>query len=324
MAHKSNAFPLLKTFVTFVEKKFSTCVKVLRSDNGMEFKDHSATEFYKEKGIIHQTSCVDTPQQNGVVERKHRHLLRVTRALMFQSNLPRKYWGEALLTAVYLINGMPTHTLQNRSPFEVLYKIRPNCDHLRIFGCLCYAATLKRNRDKLQSRAHPCIFLGYPYNQKAYELLDLATNKIFTSRDVRFHETIFPFQHTSISSSSETPLPVITECIPETHTFHQPDLVLPPEMPLSASEIVTMQSAGHSSSPSQSTISSLTSTSPQNTSSVTVPARRSSRSHQRPHYLKDYFCGMIHSSHLPPEHHALVSPRIKYTEFQSYEEACKE
>ena len=61
MAHKSNAFPLLKTLVTFVEKQFSTCVKVVRSDNGMEFTDHSATEFYKEKGIIHQTSCVDTP-----------------------------------------------------------------------------------------------------------------------------------------------------------------------------------------------------------------------------------------------------------------------
>ena len=102
--HKSNVFPLLKAFITFVEQQFDTHVKVIRSDNGMEFKDTSALEFCRTKGIVHQTSCFDTPQQNGIVERKHQHILQVTRALMFQSNLPRQYWGEALLTAVYLIN----------------------------------------------------------------------------------------------------------------------------------------------------------------------------------------------------------------------------
>jgi len=187
----------------------------------MEVKDILAVEFYKEKGIIHQTSCGDIPQQNGVVERKHWHLLQVTRALMVQSKLPRKYWGEALLTATYLINRMPTNVLQNRSPFEVLYKTRPCCEHLKIFRCLCYAATLKRHRDKLQPRAHPCIFLGYPYNQKAYKLLDLEANKIFTSRDVHFHENVFPFQHIQHPSSSR--LPIVTECIPETHMFQEPE-----------------------------------------------------------------------------------------------------
>ena len=111
MAHKSNAFPLLKAFVLFVKQQFGTHVKIIRSDNAMEFKATSAVEFYTAKGIIHQTSCVDTPQQNGVVERKHQHLLQVTKALMFQSKLPRKYWGEALLTVVYLINRMPTNVL---------------------------------------------------------------------------------------------------------------------------------------------------------------------------------------------------------------------
>ena len=91
MAHKSNAFPLLRAFLISVETQFDATVKVIRSDNGLEFKDKTALDFYKEKGIIHQTSCVDTPQQNGVVERKHQHLLQVCRALMFQSHLPTKF-----------------------------------------------------------------------------------------------------------------------------------------------------------------------------------------------------------------------------------------
>ena len=81
---------------------------------------------------------------------------------MLHSNLPKKYWGEALLTAVYLINRMPTAILQDQSPFQVLHNVSPSYEHLKTFGCLCFASTLKRQRDKLQPRANPCIFLGYP------------------------------------------------------------------------------------------------------------------------------------------------------------------
>jgi len=103
LAHKSNTFPLLKAFVSFVKTQFGATVQVIRSDNGMKSKEESALAFYRDKDLLHQTSYVDTPQKNGIVERKHQHLLQVTRALMFQSNVSRKYWREALLTAVYLI-----------------------------------------------------------------------------------------------------------------------------------------------------------------------------------------------------------------------------
>jgi len=68
-------------FVNLVENQFETKVKVIRSDNGHEFKMY---DFFNSKGIIHQTSCVETPEQNGVAERKHKHLLNVTRSLIFQ------------------------------------------------------------------------------------------------------------------------------------------------------------------------------------------------------------------------------------------------
>jgi len=80
---KSNAFPILKYFITFVQTQFHTSVKVIRADNGMNFSDTSATAFYASCGIIHQTSCIGTPQQNGVVECKHKHLLETARALSF-------------------------------------------------------------------------------------------------------------------------------------------------------------------------------------------------------------------------------------------------
>lgn len=104
MSHKSNSLTILKAFVTFAKTQFEKPAKVIRSDNDMEFCSHEANQFYSQKGILHQSTCVETPQQNGIVERKHKHLLETARALLFQSKLPIKFWGECVLHATYLIN----------------------------------------------------------------------------------------------------------------------------------------------------------------------------------------------------------------------------
>jgi len=138
---KSNAFLILKSFTTFIQTQFHTSVKIIRSDNGMEFYDTFATAFYASCGIIHQTSCTGTPQQNGVIKDNHRHFPETARALSFQSKIPVQFWGELLLTATYLINRMPSSILGYRIPYELLYSHTPSYFHLRTFGSLCFVST---------------------------------------------------------------------------------------------------------------------------------------------------------------------------------------
>lgn len=102
---RSNALDLISAFLNMTETQFSTKVKCIRSDNALELGlSKDATTLFLSKGILHQTSCTATPQQNGIVERKHKHLLETSRALLFQSNLPLPYGGECLLIGTFLIN----------------------------------------------------------------------------------------------------------------------------------------------------------------------------------------------------------------------------
>jgi len=103
---KSKVSHHVKSFIKMVQTQFHVTPKCIRSDNGPEFLIPS---FYESRGILHQKSCVETPQQNGRVERKHQHILNVGRALLYQSKLPASYWSYALLHAVFLINRIPTY-----------------------------------------------------------------------------------------------------------------------------------------------------------------------------------------------------------------------
>ncbi|KAM3013444.1 hypothetical protein FF2_026299 [Malus domestica] len=240
MNHKSDARSYLITFIHLVETQFSTRVKVLRSDNGPEF---FMTHFFSDKGILHQTSCVSTPQQNGVAERKHRHLLNVARALLFQSHLPKKFWGNAILTATYLINRTPTPLLHGKSPYEILHHKQPTYAHLRVFGCLCFSSTHHHRPTKFDARATRCIFLGYPYGTKGYRVYDLQTGKIFFSCDVIFHENVFPF------SSSVAVSPVV---FPYTQDIDCDDTIIHPSLPLEQDSVDQSTSVDPSSSVDQS------------------------------------------------------------------------
>ncbi|XP_019260138.1 PREDICTED: uncharacterized protein LOC109238158 [Nicotiana attenuata] len=205
LSSKSNAIDVLKNFMSLIENQFAINIKSIRSDNGLEFTSGEATKLFQSKGIIHQRTCPYTPQQNGVVERKHKYLLETARALLFQSKLPLRFWDECVLCATYIINRLPSNSINNKTPYELIYKRKPKYSHLKSFGCLCYPNVPIPHRDKFSPRTAPHVFVGYPFNTKGYKVLNLATRKIYISRDVVFNESIFPF-NCSMNKSSKSPI----------------------------------------------------------------------------------------------------------------------
>ncbi|KAL4347795.1 hypothetical protein GQ457_17G000690 [Hibiscus cannabinus] len=191
MIYKSEVRNLIVNFCQMVQTQFSKLVKCIRTDNAKEF---DMIIFFKEKGIVHQNSCVHTPQQNSVVERKHQHLLVVARALRLQASLPLSFWVDCVLHAASLINITPTPILHNKTPHEILFNSAPDFSTLKVFGCLTYASILPKPKTKMDPKAVRCVFIGYPKNMKGYRLFNLDTKEIFVSRDVVFCEQSFPFQ----------------------------------------------------------------------------------------------------------------------------------
>ncbi|KAM2855117.1 hypothetical protein FF1_025475 [Malus domestica] len=199
---KSEFFYAFKDFHKFIINQFSSKLSILQSDNGTEYTSNNMSNYLSDHGILHQTSCVGTPQQNSIAERKNRDLLEKTRSLMFQMNVPKRFWSQALLTAAYIINRLPTRVLNSKSPVEVMKGRNINISHLRTFGCTCYVHIQAAHRDKLEPRAVKCVFMGYSSSQKGYKYFNPQNGKVGVSRDVRFDE-LASFFHTDCSEEPQ-------------------------------------------------------------------------------------------------------------------------
>jgi len=176
-----------------ISTQFGSQIKKFRTDNARDYFNHHLHNFFQQEGIIHEYSCVDTPQQNRVAERKIRDLLNVTRALLLHHSVLKSFWGEAVLTAAYLINRVPSTLLKHQSPIQCLSSYFPVVfSHtpllLRVFGCVAFVHVSKHHRDKLDPRAFKCVFLGYSPTQKVYKCYHPTTRKFYVIKDVTFVE----------------------------------------------------------------------------------------------------------------------------------------
>jgi hypothetical protein len=140
-------------------------------------------------------SCPHTHEQNGVTECKHHHVVEAGLALLAHNAFPHCFWDEAFITAAYLINQLPSKSLESLTPFEKFLQKKHSYNHLKVFGST-WLHLRPYNATKLSCCSMQCVFLGYSSMHKGYKCLYIPTNRVYISRDVVFDERVFPFAST--------------------------------------------------------------------------------------------------------------------------------
>lgn len=189
MKQKSEVFNKFIEFKRMVENQCETKIKKFRSDNGKEFINKNFENLFKSSGIKHEKSTPYTPQQNGVAERMNRTLIEKVRCMIYDSNINKNFWAEALLAAVDIVNALPNRSNNNKSPDFIWYGKNTKFDNFKIFGSKAMVLKPAQHRSKLDAKTHECIFLRYANDAKAFRLFDMTTKKIVISRDVTFLES---------------------------------------------------------------------------------------------------------------------------------------
>ncbi|KAJ9675453.1 hypothetical protein PVL29_024397 [Vitis rotundifolia] len=194
---------VIPNFHSMVQNQFGVKIKSFRTNNARDYFNQTLSPYFQSQDILHDSSCVNTPQQNRVAERKNGHLLNTTRALLFQGSVPKSYWGEAILTATCMINRIPSRVLDNKSPVKILKSFYPhfrtsNGLTPRVFGCTAFVHVHSQDRDKLDPRAIKCVFLGYSSTQKGYKCYNPSARKFYIFADVTFIENKHFFPKSSL------------------------------------------------------------------------------------------------------------------------------
>ena len=189
MKTRVELFSIFQKFNAEIRTQFNTSIRILRSDNAKEYFSTPFSSFMSSHGILHLSSCVYTPQQNGVAERKNRHLFETTRTLLLYHKVPQLFWGDAILVTCYLINRMPSFVLHDQIPQYILLPTQP-LFYLppHVFGCVFFVHILTLGQDKLSAKATKCVFLGYSRLQRGYRCYSPDTNLYFISTDDTFFE----------------------------------------------------------------------------------------------------------------------------------------
>ncbi|GMI87222.1 hypothetical protein HRI_002391500 [Hibiscus trionum] len=201
LKNKSDVSVAFDLFVTMADNQFDSKIGALQTDGGGEFRFLETVA--PRLGVQLRKTCPHSSQQNGIVERKHRHVVETMLTLLAQAGLPLKFWSHAALSSVYLINRMPSRVLDGMSSFQKLHNSQPDYSFLKVFGCLCYPHTRPFNKHKMEFRSTPCTFLGYSPLHHGYLCLS-QDGKIFISRNVVFDESVFPFVNAGVADRSST------------------------------------------------------------------------------------------------------------------------
>ncbi|GKA97433.1 putative ribonuclease H-like domain-containing protein [Tanacetum coccineum] len=159
LAKKDETSDILKTFIRQIENQLNQKVKIIRSDNGTEFKNRVMLEFCGEKGIKQEFSNARTPQQNGVCERMNRTLI------------------EGRLTKP-----------KTKLPYELLFGHKPILSYIRPFGCHVTILNTLSPLGKFDGKSDEGFLVGYSVNSKAFRVYNLVTKRVEVNLHVNFLE----------------------------------------------------------------------------------------------------------------------------------------
>jgi hypothetical protein len=162
-------------------------LRVLRTDNDGKFTAAEFTSYCMDDCVQHHYSTPYSPQQNGVVERRNHMVVGMTRTLLKQRGMSDVFWGEAVVTTVYIPNCSPTKALIGWTLYEACHGRKPAVSHLRVFDCLAFSKELG-HIGELDDRSTPVVFIGYAEGSKAYHILDPRTHRVRMTRDIVFDE----------------------------------------------------------------------------------------------------------------------------------------
>ena len=206
---KSESLDKFKIFRTEVEKQLGKVIKVVRSDRGGEYygKHGDAgqlkgpfAKYLEDSGIVAQFTMPGSPEQNGIAERRNRTLMEMVRSMISRTNLPGFLWGEALKTALYILNRVPTKAVP-LTPFELWTGRKPSLNHLKVWGCPVEVKLYNPTLSKLDSRTTRCYFVSYPEHSKGYRFYNPnGGTRIVESQTAKFLE----FDVAEESSCSQT------------------------------------------------------------------------------------------------------------------------
>jgi transposase InsO family protein len=159
LTSKDEAAEAIRRFKARAEADSGKRLRFLRTDRGGEFTAVEFASYCAGEGVARQLTAPYSPQQNGVVERRNQTIVGMARSMMKAKAMPAEFWGEAVSTAVFILNRAPTKSLKGTTPFEAWHGRKPDVSFLRTFGCVGHVKKTKPNLAKLEDRSTPMVFL---------------------------------------------------------------------------------------------------------------------------------------------------------------------
>ncbi|GJW08107.1 putative ribonuclease H-like domain-containing protein [Tanacetum coccineum] len=188
LASKDETSGILKNFITKIENLVDKKVKIIRCDNGTEFKSRVMNEFSEKKDIKREFSVARTPQQNGVAERRNRTLIEAARTMLADSKLPTTFWAEAINTACYVQNRVIIVKPHNKTPYELFRGRTYALSFMRPFGCHVTILNTLDPLGKFDGKSDDGFFVGYSLTCKAFRVYNIRTRKVEKNLYIRFLE----------------------------------------------------------------------------------------------------------------------------------------